>query len=105
MKAELTRFAAVDINLFPTVPLEEVDCSPVIEKVMSSLSTEVREVLREITNEADSASLDGAVAVEKLSSDMTRQIGGVVEKISDEIECIRDKLNEVEKSLDGIHKE
>ena len=47
MNSNLTRFAAVDINKFPHVPLEEVDGSVILEKVASSLTNEAVKSMKE----------------------------------------------------------
>ena len=52
-KANLPRFAVIDINSFPCIPLEEVDCGAVAEKVVTCLSSELQEAVEKLTKEVE----------------------------------------------------
>ena len=61
-KIGIPRFAAVDINSLPHIPLEEVDGSLVFDKVLSLFSGEAEGVLKGIVEEAQAMSSDSALA-------------------------------------------
>ena len=104
LKIDLQRFAVVYINVFPHVPLEEVDGSVVCEKVVSKLSSGLEEVLKGIVEEAQSASCDSAAAIfGKLSSEMTTEIEGDIKKLSEEVDSIYGKVIEMKVLLEDIY--
>ena len=41
----MPKFGAVDINSFPVIPLEEVDCRNLLSKVLANLNNELEGVV------------------------------------------------------------
>ena len=72
VKAVLPKFAVIDINTLPHIPLEEVDGTVVMAKVASSLTSEMGGVVKSITEnlacDVDTAGLDCGVTVERITS-------------------------------------
>ena len=88
-KAELPRFAAVNINVFPTIPLEELDCGLVVEKVASNLSDEFQNVVKGIIEEAHCVGSDCGAEFEKVTSDFKKDFGEAMGRLAQEVEKVR----------------
>ena len=51
LQADLPKFGAVDINSFPVIPLEEVDCCNLLAKVSANLNNEVEGVVGRLSEQ------------------------------------------------------
>ena len=96
MKVEIPCYAAIDINVFPRVPLEEVNGSIACDKVLSKLSSEAEDVLKGIVEEARILSCDSAAEIhDKMSSDMENRIRREIKKLCEEMKGVRKMISEV----------
>lgn len=99
----LPKFAAVDVNKFPHVPLEDVDGGVTMEMVASRLENEIEGVTKSIK---ESLTLDignvgeecGAV-VEEMTSALKNDFQSVMKGISEELGVIQQKVCEVSSAL------
>ena len=90
VKAELPRFAAVDINTFPHIPLEEVDGAIVMAKVASGLTSEIEGVMKSITasfsGDVDTAGLDCGAIAEEITSNFKLEVKETLKEFADKVE-------------------
>ena len=49
----MPKFGAVDINSFPVIPLEEVDCSNLLSKVSANLNNELKRVFVRLSKQVN----------------------------------------------------
>ena len=101
VNATLTRFAAVDINKFPHVPLEEVDGSVILEKVASSLTNEAVKSMKEgLSLEIDTAISECGASLGELTSSVKDEL----QRINKELSVIQQKVHEVTDTIANVRR-
>lgn len=103
----LPKYAAMDINKFPHVPLEAVDGGTVMEKVVSCFGREMETAVKGITEtlarDIDTAGNECGTLVEEIVSSFKSDIQGAVKGISEELDSIQHKLQDVSLTVEKVH--
>ena len=106
LKVGLPKYAAVDINRFPHIPLEEVDGSVILNKVVEGISNEIEGSLKGFKEcfdlEIDSACTDCNAVIQEMADKVKNAVKVVVREWSDEFGKLDTKLQELRVSVENM---
>ena len=107
LKVGFPKYATVDINNFPHIPLEEVDGGVLMEKVASSLENELEGSIKSLKEsldlEIDTASTDCSAVIQEMAESIKNEVSCVVKQLSDEFSSVICKLQEMRLSVESLH--
>ena len=105
-QVKLPRFAAIDINKFPHIPLEEVDGSVILERVAASITRElegtVKSMKESMAVDFDTAGLDCGAKLEEMTSSLKKDWSNVVQGMKEELDVIQHKIREVTDTMENL---
>ena len=107
-KVDLPRFAAVDINKFPHVPLEEADGGVIMQMMASSLENEIegatKSIKESLTLEIDNVGIDCGAVLGEMTSTLKNDLQNVMKGISEELSVIQQKVCEMTDAVADVSK-